>query len=263
MKAKEIIHIMDLWAKPELIDSWDNTGFQIGNENIEVNKILIALDLDRGVLDKAIKENYEIIITHHPIIFKPLNKITTNNYNEKLIMDVIKHNIVAYNAHSNLDLADNGVSHALANKLKLFNTKSLKLIYSNDENEYGYGRIGEINGLSKMELISLVKNELDTDKIIIYGDIEKNVNKIAVCGGSGSDFILDAHIQGAEVYITGDIKYHDAQLANELGLVLIDAGHYNTEKVILPIIKEYLKNEFQHLLEIDIVYESSMPYQII
>lgn len=263
MKAKEVIHVMDLWAKPELIDSWDNTGFQIGNENIEVNKILIALDLDRQVLDKAIKEKYEIIITHHPIIFKPLNKIITNNYNENLVIDLIKNNIVAYNAHSNLDLADNGVSHALANKLKMFNTKSLKLIHSEDENEYGYGRIGEIKDLSKMELISLVKSELETDKIIVYGDMGKNVNKIAVCGGSGSDFIYDAHIQGAEVYITGDIKYHDAQLANELGLVLIDAGHYNTEKVILPIIKEYLINNLQYKIEIDLVCESSIPYEIL
>lgn len=258
MKAKNIIDIMNQWAKPELIDSWDNTGFQIGDENIDVNKILIALDLDRLILEKAIKEKYEMIITHHPIIFKPLNKITANNYNENLVIDLIKNNIVAYNAHSNLDLANNGVSHALSNKLKIFNTKSLKLI----NGEYGYGRIGEIHSLNKQELIHLVKCELKADKIILYGNMDENVSKIAVCGGSGSDFIFDAYTHGAEVYITGDIKYHDAQLANELGIILIDAGHYNTEKVILPVIKEYLSNNLKANLQIDLVCESSIPFEI-
>lgn len=254
---------MDQWAKPELIDSWDNTGFQVGDENQEVEKILIALDLDRLVLDKAINGNYQMIITHHPIIFKPLNQIISTNYKENLIIDLIKNNIIAYNAHSNLDLAKNGVSHALAERLNILNTKALKKVYNDESYNYGYGQIGETQSLSTIELIALIKSKLQIDKIILYGEMKDHLTKIAVCGGSGSDFIYDAYIQGADVYITGDIKYHDAQLANELGLTLIDAGHFNTEKVILPKIKEYLNNNLKDKVTIDIVYESSIPFEIL
>lgn len=254
---------MDQWAKPELIDSWDNTGFQVGNGNTEVNKILIALDLDRIVLDKAINENYQMIITHHPIIFKPLKQIVSSNHNENLIIDLIKHSIVAYNAHSNLDLANNGVSHALAEKLNIFNTKALNTIYKDEINNYGYGQIGEIKSMTTIDLISLIKKELDIDRVMLYGETKEELTIVAVCGGSGSDFIFDAYIQGAQVYITGDIKYHDAQLAHELGITLIDAGHFNTEKVILPKIKEFLNNNLKDKLTIDLVYESSIPFKIL
>ena len=254
---------MDQWAKPELVDSWDNTGFQVGDENQQVKKILIALDLDRLVLDKAIKDNYQMIITHHPIIFKPLKQIIRANHKEDLIIDLIKNNIVAYNAHSNLDLAKNGVSHALANILNITNTKALNTIYRDESYNYGYGQIGDIKSISTMELISLIKEKLDIDRVMLYGEMKEDLTKIAVCGGSGSDFIFDAYMKGAQVFITGDIKYHDAQLAQELGITLIDPGHFNTEKVILPKIKEYLTNNFKEMVTIDLVYESSISFKIL
>ncbi len=254
---------MDKWAKPELIDSWDNTGFQVGDEKTLVSKILIALDLDRTILNKAINEDYQMIITHHPIIFKPINKITADNYKENILLDLIKHNIVAYNAHSNLDLAHNGVSHILADKLGIMNTKPLNIVYNDEVNIHGYGRVGELKDISKNDLVQLIKERLDTEYLIVYGVMPETIKTIAVCGGSGSDFILDAHSQGAEVYLTGDIKYHDAQLAIELGLVLMDAGHYNTEKTVLPVIKEYLSNELNGSVEIHLVYESTIPCEIL
>ena len=263
LQAKDIIYMMDQWAKPELIDTWDNTGFQIGNENQEVGKVLIALDLDRKVLDYAIKNNYNMIITHHPIIFKPLNQIIYTNYKESIIIDLIKNNIIAYNAHSNLDLANNGVSHALAEVLEIKNTRSLNTIYSHGNEIYGYGQIGEMESMSTIELISLIKNKLEINQILIYGEIKEDITKVAVCGGSGSDFIYDAFNKGAQVYITGDIKYHDAQLAEELGIIIIDAGHFNTEKVILPKIQEYLNCNFQDKLKTELIYESSIPFKIV
>lgn len=265
MKAKEIIDLMDKWALPELIDTWDNTGFQIGDENQNVKKILIALDLDQIVCDKAIKENFQMIITHHPLIFKPLDKITSEDNKEKMILDLIKNDIVVYNAHSNLDLADNGINDVLAEKLKIKNLKPLTNTFKDrldPEKYYGYGRVGDIEETKILGLIDQIKNRLNLEHVIIYGDVNRLVSKIAICGGSGSDFISDAHRHGAEVYITGDIKYHDGQLAHELGLTLIDAGHYSTEKIILPIIKEYLNNNLQNKVEIEVIYESSLPYQI-
>lgn len=264
MKAKDIIKAMNKWANPMLIDKWDNTGFQIGNEDKEVDKILIALDLDKKVLEKAINEKFHMIITHHPLIFKPLNSITTNTNHEKLIFNLIKNDIVVYNAHSNLDLADGGVNDVLGNLLGLRNLEILCEISleGNLDKNHGYGRIGELEEIPLIEYLGIIKEKLDTSNLIVYGDIDRKINKVALCGGSGSDFIVDAYNKGAEIYITGDIKYHDAQLGVDLGLTIVDPGHYHTEKVILPSIKDYLEKEVKENIHIELFDQSYLSYKI-
>ncbi len=257
MKAIVIIKIMEKWAEPSLIDTWDNTGFQIGNGEKQINKILIALDLDKKILDISIKNNCDMIITHHPIIFKPLKDITSKNNKGELILDIIKNDIVVYNAHSNLDLAEGGVNHQLANILGLINTNCLRPIIDTNEG-YGYGRIGEIEEIALVDYLDIIKDKLKANKIVVYGNRDIRINKVAVCGGSGSDFIYDAYKMDADIYITGDIKYHDAQFAHELGLTIIDAGHFNTEKIILPVIKDYLNNNLNGQVDIEVIMESSL-----
>ncbi|MBU5438241.1 Nif3-like dinuclear metal center hexameric protein [Tissierella sp. MSJ-40] len=365
MKVKDIIEFMDNWALPKLIDKWDNTGFQIGNEDRKVERILISLDLDDRVLNKALEERYDMIITHHPLIFKPLEKITTLSYKEKLVYNLIREDIAVYNAHTNLDLAKNGVNDELAKLLGLKNSIPLQKNYEEDlyklvvfvplthadiirevlgnngagyignyshctyniegfgtflpmegttpyignegelekvrearietivqkdrlsniikemlnvhpyeevaydiyplENKgdkYGYGRVGDIYETSLQEYLNYVKEKLDTPYLTVYGNMNKKVKRVAVCGGSGSSFIHDSYIHDADLYITGDIKYHDAQLAYELGLTLVDAGHFNTEKVILPVIKEYLIKKTNNTVNIDMLNEPSPPYVV-
>lgn len=356
---------MDKWAPPYLIDEWDNTGFQIGNPEKEVEKVLLSLDIDQKVLKKAIKEKVQMIITHHPIIFKPLKNITRTTYKGKLIYDLIREDIVVYNAHTNLDLAMNGVNDALANILDIKDTRPLNTIYEeplfklvifvpkshaciirkvlgdegagfignyshctyntegmgtfmpldgtspfigkinkleeveetkietivekknlsktlnevikihpydevaydiyplkNKGNIYGYGRIGKVNKIPFINLVDRIKEKLKLDHLFVYGNSNGEITKVAVCGGSGSSFIHDAYLEGADVYITGDVRYHDAQYANELGLTIVDAGHYHTEKVILPIIKDYIQENTKNSIAIELYEESSAPYII-
>lgn len=254
---------MEQWAPSEIIDSWDNTGFQIGRKNKNIKNIMLALDLDRYVLEESIKKNIDLIITHHPIIFKELDSVVDTNPNGKLILDLIENDIAAYNAHSNLDLAVGGVSDALADKLKLKNISNLRELDGNDysNNKFGYGRIGEIKKIDLESFINNMKNLLDIDDVILYGEIDKNISKIAVCGGSGSDFMEDALEKGAEVYITGDIKYHEAQFAYERDLIILDIGHFHSEKHILPVIKNYLEEKYESL-NIDIIMEQTLPQKI-
>lgn len=260
MKAADIIKILEKWVPKKLIDSWDNTGFQIGDPKKQVEKILVALDLDEIVLNKAITEDYQMIITHHPLIFKPLTHITTMDYKGNLIFQAIKHDIVIYNAHSNLDLAEGGVNDKLAEVLKIQNTIPLTIsIGEISEREIGYGRVGTIDRIDFKEFLDLIKKNLNASHLIVYGDKKKYIEKVAVCGGSGSDFIGDAYKHGADIYITGDIKYHDAQLGHELGLTIVDAGHFNTEKIILPRIKEYLERELEYNIKIEVLMESNVP----
>lgn len=257
------------WARKDLIDTWDNTGFQIGNHNKIVGKILVGLDLDRALLNQALVEKFDMIITHHPLIFNPIKNITNETNRGNLIMDIIKNDIVVFNAHSNLDLVDDGVNYHLAAVLGLKNSEVLSPITLKDTSslaltskKFGYGRIGTIDGRSMIDYISFVKDKLKIESLIVYGDRNKPVERVAVCGGSGSNFILDAFENKADVYITGDIKYHDAQLAHELGMTIFDAGHFNTERIILPVIKNYLEENLEKDLLIKLVMESGLPHKI-
>lgn len=263
LMASSIIETMEKWVSKVLIDSWDNTGFQIGNPLKEISRILIALDLDKEVLAKAINEDYQMIITHHPIIFKPITSLTTMDHNSSIIYDTIKNDIVVYNAHTNLDLAEGGVNDCLAEALGLKNAQPLSIIdKENLPKKFAYGRIGYVERIGFYEYLDIIKTNLQTSHLIVYGNPKKHIERVAICGGSGSDFIIDAYNHEADLYITGDIKYHEAQYAHGLGLTLIDAGHFNTEKVVLPIIKEYLERELGDDLEIEVLKESNLPQLI-
>lgn len=265
MKLKTILDHMEKWAPNSIIDDWDNTGFQIGREEKKVENILVALDLDEVILQKAIDKNVDLIISHHPIIFQPLKTIIDKNPKEAMIIDIIKHDIGVYNAHSNLDLALGGVSDVLAKKISIKNTVNLVDLFKKDDNgeiiNYGYGKIGDIADILLEDFIVNIKESLNIENLILYGDKDKTINKIAVCGGSGSGFMKDAYELGADLFITGDIKYHEAQFAYERDLSLIDIGHFHSEKFILPAIKDYLKEAFQDL-NIEVVMEESFPKKI-
>jgi len=260
LKAKEIIAILNRIAPQKLIDSWDNTGFQIGDDEKTIKKIIIALDLDDILADKAIKEDYHMIITHHPLIFKSLKNINNNDYLGRLIMKLISNDIVVYNAHTNLDLANGGVNDEFARLMNLQNIRPLSQVIIDDE-KYGYGRIGEVEATDLLAVVNTIKSKLSVDDIRVYGN-KDTIQRIAVCGGSGSDFIRDAFENNADMYITGDIKYHDAQIALQLGLVLVDAGHFHTEKIILPKLKDMLLKEVDAHVEIDVYMDTSVKYKI-
>lgn len=265
MKLKTIIDHIEKWAPKKLIDTWDNTGFQIGSLEKDIKNVMISLDLDEYILQQAIEKNIDLIITHHPLIFEPLKSIVSTNPKEKLIIDIIKNDIMVYNAHSNLDLAIGGVSDQLAKKLNIKNTYNLREVLE-DENHnetisYGYGKVGQIQEKSLEKYIKEIKLALNLEDLIVYGSTDKNISTVAVCGGSGGDFIEDAVNLKADLYITGDIKYHEAQFAYERKLTIIDIGHFHSEKIILPTIKEYLAKEFKSI-NIEVIKEESLPKQI-
>ncbi|MDY0234614.1 MAG: Nif3-like dinuclear metal center hexameric protein [Gudongella sp.] len=265
MKANQIITKLEDWISPKLIDTWDRTGFQIGEGGKEVKGILLALDITREVVNTALDYGCNMIITHHPFIFSPIESITDKTYKGRLIKLIIKNDLVIYNAHSNLDLVEGGVNDVLAELLHLKMTIPIKPIFldllNNSDKEYGYGRVGAIDEISLKELIDRIKTKLDIDYLKVYGETAECIKKVAICGGSGSEFILDAKEKGAQVYITGDIKYHDAQLAYEEDIVLIDATHYHTEKVILEELKKRLIDITDNNTKIRVYDKMTFPYK--
>lgn len=226
MKLRDIINILFDELKLKQQEKWDNSGLQIGSMNSDIKKIMVILDFDENSLQFAIDNNIDLIITHHPFIFDSIKSIDFDTYDGNIIKEIIKHDICIYSMHTNFDLAENGVNKILAEKLNIMQYDLLHTVYDN----VGYGGISQIDSINIVEYAKLVKENLNCPSIKLYCvDESKTIKSVAFCGGSGSEFISDAISKKADVYITGDVKYHQAQDALKNNLCIIDAGHYYTE----------------------------------
>ena len=262
MRVKEVINLLNENLKLSNQESWDNSGLQIGDYNDEVKGIVLALDLSEDIIDYSIKEKANLIITHHPFLFSSIKCIDLATLQGRMINSIIKNNITVVSFHTSLDAAVNGITKELSKKLNVNEYTVLHENYVDDEkNIVGFGGIGYIEKTSLKKYANLVKDNLNCDAVKVYSnDINKDVCRVAFCGGSGSEFIRDAFSKLADVYITGDIKYHDAQFALNNNLSIIDAGHFYTENIILDklyeilsprinILKKYTKNTvIEHIL---------------
>lgn len=240
--CRDIIGIMEEYANPDLAENWDNVGLILGNENESISKILVALDVDDNVIDEAILKKCQMIITHHPFIFKGIKSIRTSDTIGARIIKLIKNDISVFSAHTNLDIAKNGTNDTFAN---LLNLKGLDNLFPPKEGEFGLGRVGSLTEkVTFSALIDKVKEILNIKNLVVCGDLNRKVQKIGICTGSGGelDFILQAISKNCDVYITGDVKYHNSQVAKDLGICIIDATHYASEVIVLPTISQYINN---------------------
>lgn len=236
----EIINLMEEYASSSIAESWDNVGLILGDENRHIEKILVALDINDEVIDEAISLGCDLIITHHPLIFKGIKKINSSDITGRRIIKLIKNNIAVYTAHTNLDIAKNGTNETFA---KLLGLTNIEVIFNTENSNLGIGRKGEFKEeITFYDLIQKVKNITNLKNLTVTGNLEKSVKNIAICTGSGgeADFIIRAKNENCDAYITGDIKYHNSQIAQDLGLCLIDATHYASEVLIIPIICQYI-----------------------
>ncbi|NLK65393.1 MAG: Nif3-like dinuclear metal center hexameric protein [Tissierellia bacterium] len=238
MNLSSIINLLNDEVKLKEHESWDNSGLQIGTMKGDINKIMLTMDISKEAAEHAIQEKVELIITHHPFFFTGIKKIDFDTYDGEIIKILIKENINLYSMHTSYDMADKGVTYNLAQKLNILNYQVLHPV---NIDKSGYGGIGEIAPTNIIRYAEFVKNALGAECVRLFCKGEKTVRKVAFCGGSGSDFIEDAIRQNADIYITGDIKYHQAQEALKNNLCIIDAGHYYTEVHSLNLIKETLR----------------------
>lgn len=219
-------------------EPWDNSGLQIGSYNADINNIMLTLDIDSNIIEYAINNKYDLIITHHPFIFSGMKSIDFSTYEGKLIKDIIINNLNIYSLHTNYDMASFGVNYQLS---KILNINDFDILHIVNPDGSGYGGIGSIKAVNIVDYAKSIKELLKVEHIKLYcSRDDKIVNKVAFCGGSGGEFINDAIAKEADVYITGDIKYHQAQFALQNNLCIIDAGHYNTEYQSLENIKNIL-----------------------
>lgn len=246
VELNKILDFINEFAPASLAESYDNVGLLIGGKDREINKVLITLDADEAVIQEANDKGCDLVISHHPLIFSPLKRITDDDSISRTVTSLIKNNIALISAHTNFDSVKNGLCDLFLDKIA--DVKNKKALTGDEEN--GCGRIGEIPEKLKLaDILQRVKNEFCLDTVRYVGDKERLIKKIAVCNGGGADFIYDANAGDAELYITGDIKYHHARFAYENGMSLIEIPHYNAEIIFCEYLKCILEKHFGKELE--------------
>lgn len=246
-RIKDIIKIMERLAPSCTQDDYDNSGFQIGDGEREVFRILTALEVSHRVIDIAVKEKVQLIITHHPLIFRPFKQITDTTYEGKLAMRLIEEGIALYSAHTPLDACAGGVNDRLCELLGIREPWGIYPQSVFNGCTVFAGRVGYINAVGPDELAGIVGEKLNAPYVRISRVEKAKVEKIAVCGGAGSELSDEVIRSGADAFITGELKYHDMLKLKAAGIVSIEAGHYHTEYPVISVIIGHLQNELNEL----------------
>jgi len=236
MIVSDVLAILNDIAPFDKAEPWDNSGLLAGSKFNTVTNILCALDFSKDVLEEAVRMNANLIVTHHPILFSGRKNLVEDDYEGALLCDLIRKNISLIAVHTNYDIADGGVSDCLARHLLLKNIRTPEC------SEEGYVRIGETEcEITLGEFENRVASYLG-DAVRVYGDRNKKIRTVCVCGGSGGEFAKTALKAGADVFVTGEMRYHDSFDLMHMGLATIHAGHDATERIALKPLRDGLQN---------------------
>lgn len=235
IKVKDISDYINSIAPYENKCEWDNCGILVGDSNKEVKRIGFALDLTSEVLADAIEKNVDLIITHHPIIFRAQKSFLKGN----LAYELAVSGISAISAHTCFDCADGGVNDVLCEILGICNAVGVP----DEECPVPLARIGDIEPMTSSEFADMVAHKLGT--VCRVADSGNIINKVAVCGGAGTDdFVFSSARMGADAVVTGEIKHHIFLAAKQLGITAIEAGHFETENPAVTALKKYIEIKF-------------------
>ena len=259
MKLKEIKSFLEGMAPLAVQESWDNSGLQIGCSDKDIHKVMVCLDLTEAVLDEAEAIGADLVISHHPLIFKGLKSISGSTYQERCVRKAILSDIAVYSAHTSLDNIFGGVNHKIASLLGL---SSLRWLDSGESAETlagtcaegkagtcagsGSGLIGELpQPIPVEEFLHSVKEKFGV-KALKYSPVAAGttIRRVALCGGSGAFLLPKAVEMGADCFISGEFHYHDYF---DPGTLLIELGHYESEQFTQDLLKESLERAFPEL----------------
>ena len=231
MTVKELYDRLDEYIPEYLREEWDNDGIMCSADTTaEVKRVLVALDATESVIDYAIEGDFDLIITHHPLIFKPLASVTDDGHIARKIIKLIESGISVLSFHTRADKVEGGVNDILADLVGVFDTHQF--------GEGGIGRIGEIEEeMSLEDFAGTVKLSLGADSVR-FADAYIPVKRVALVGGDGKDFVKDAALHGADTYLSGRISYNLMEEAMEMGVNLIEAGHFYTEHPVCSYFAE-------------------------
>ena len=247
----EIINILDSLAPQSLAEDWDNCGLQLGDLNWPVDKIWVALDPTLAVVEAACAQKVDLLVTHHPLIFRPLKALEFHTPQGAIIEKATRDHLAIFATHTNLDSVAGGLNDILCRRLGLDNLKPLSArppseSFDSSENQPGIGRVGALAKAVKLKsLARAIKKQMDLDTIKFAGDPNLWVKSAAVCTGSGSSLLADFFASGAQVYISGDMRYHDARDVEAAKLGVIDIGHFSSESFVAQEFAVRINNKLE------------------
>ena len=248
--AHDIALALESWADPDFAESYDNVGLHVGSGNRLVTRVLIALDLTPGVVDEAIHTKASMIVTHHPLLFRPPSRIIDEDFIGQLILRLARENITLYSIHTNLDAAHGGVSTCLAEILGL---NDIVFLNPSVDDTFGMGAIGQLSDSESLRaFLNRIHVKLEAPILRYAGAPGAKIKTVALCGGSGGNLIQSALSAGADAYVTADLGYHRFfEVLAPSGfckMALVDAGHYETEKHTESLLCEWLKKRFPSVI---------------
>ena len=243
MLCKEIMQVIEASYPRNAALDFDNVGLLAGRAEKEVNRVYLALDATDAVIDRAVEAGADMLITHHPLIFSPIKKVTDEDFIGQRVVKLIRNDLSYYAMHTNYDVL--GMAPLSEKILEIKDAEVLDETMEDDEGrKQGIGRIGNLEKpMTLEECCVFVKHKLKLGSLKVFGDMGKTVRRIAVSPGSGKSAISVALRKGADVLVTGDIGHHDGIDAVEQGLAVIDAGHYGTEYIFTADMKQFFERK--------------------
>ena len=263
MNCRKLIDLLEMEVPLETAESWDNPGFLVGDKEKEIKRVLVVLDITNEVVEYAIKEQVDFILAHHPVIFSKISRCTSDDFLQNKLLKLISHGICAYGMHTCYDVCRMG--DRMVERLGLNNLCGpVEDSASGNEKAQGKG-IGitaYIEGdVTVGEYAKKVKEAFSLESVMVFGDSNTKISKIAIVPGSGRSMISTAKQTGADVFLTGDIGHHEGIDAVAQGLAIIDGGHYGIEHIFIEDMRQYLE---EHLSEVEIVAAPiSHPFLIV
>lgn len=260
-RVSDVIEELEKLAPQSLKEDWDNVGLMVGDLNQRIETVFVCLDITSENVHRAIECGADLIISHHPLIFHPLSSVTESDAEGRIIRALIRNDISAFSMHTNFDKADGGMNDCLAQKLGLENIRRFMPDECREPGgkfSDGIGRVGTLECPMPMEdFVDYVRETLGSRALKYMGNPTETVQTVAVCSGSGGSNIYCAYNADADVYVTADLNHHHAQTARELGLNIIDAGHFETENIICEFMREFISTRFSGL---EIMVSEAKPF---
>lgn len=233
MTVKELYERLSERIPASLSEEWDNDGLMCSADtSAEVKRALLTLDVTEEIVDYAINRSYDLIVSHHPLIFRPVSKISEDNHTARKIIKLINNEVSVFSFHTRLDKVKGGVNDTLAALLSL-----------RDVECFGEGNLGRIGNLPREmefdEFTEFAKQKIGSDCLKV-ANAYNTVNRVALVGGDGKDYVASAIAAGADTYVSGRLSYNVMEEAAELGINLVEAGHYHTEAPVLEVLSELI-----------------------
>ena len=236
MKLREVTAALEHLAPLRLQDEWDNSGLQVGFPEAEIDSVLVCLDITEAVVDEAIAAKCNLIVSHHPLIFKALRQVSDATYQQRCVIKALAAGVSIYSAHTNLDNAPGGVNHRIAALLGL---QKLRWLSPRDGEDAGSGLVGELPASEPdAAFLARVQRTFGVQCLQHSALDGRQIRRVALCGGAGAFLLHDAVCAGADCFLSGEFHYHD-YFENQ-GVLLAELGHYQSEQFTQDLLLEYL-----------------------